>query len=95
MPSLQRRMALTLPEEVKNAVFDLADALQKPAATVVTELLQEMVPQLHDLAKLTRLTKAGKTESAKRVLRHMIGDAAAELASSSQPDLFPSKKTKK
>ena len=87
-------MALTLPDEVTNAIFDLADALQKPGAKVVTELLQEMVPQLHDLAKLTRLTKAGKSDAAKNVLRHMIGDAAAELATSSQPDLFP-KKSKK
>lgn len=95
MPTLQRRMALTLPDEVRNAVSDLADALQKPAATVVTELLQEMVPQLHDLAKLARHTKAGKAGAAKQVLRHMIGDAAAELASINQPQLFPAKKAKK
>lgn len=72
-------MALTLTPEVEAALFDLADAVGKPAATVAVELLREMAPQLHDLAKISRLAKEGKASAAKRALRHMVGDAMAEV----------------
>jgi hypothetical protein len=85
-------MALTLDPVVEAAVFDLADALKKPAATVVHDFLLEMAPQFHDLAKLQRLAGSGKVAAAKRVLRHMIGDAAAELATAHQPELFKKRK---
>jgi hypothetical protein len=81
-------MALTLPEEVSYAVHDLADALGKPASKVVTELLQEMVPQLQGLAKIARAGKAGNKAAAKRALAHMMGDTMAELMTVQQPELF-------
>lgn len=95
MPTLQRRMALTLPPDVEAAVFDLADALGKPASKVVTELLQECIPQLQGLAQLTRQAKAGNRAGLKQTLQHMVGDAAAALMASQQDDLFPKKKAKK
>jgi hypothetical protein len=81
-------MALTLPEDVNAAVHDLADALGKPASKVVTELLQEMVPQLQGLAKIARAGRAGNRAAAKRALQHMMGDALAEVAAAHQPELF-------
>lgn len=78
-------MALTLTPEVEAALFDLADALGKPAATLAVELLREMVPQLHDLAKITRLAQQGKNAAAKRALRHMIGDGMAEILNEQLP----------
>ena len=96
MPSTRPRMALTLPDDVHAAVHELADALGKPASKVVTELLQEMVPQLQGLAKIHRASKAGNAAAAKRALQHMVGDAMAEVLTSEQPELFakPGKKSK-
>lgn len=94
MATQKPRMALTLPEDLKHAIDDLADAWDKPASKVVTELLQEMLPQLQALAQMARHAKSGKVEAAKRVLAHMIGDAAAELVTAGQSDLFPAKKKK-
>lgn len=85
-------MALTLPDHVETVLFDLADALGKPAASVVAGLLEEMVPQLEGLAKIARATKAGNKAAAKRALVHMIGGAAAEMLNQSQPDLFTKRK---
>lgn len=89
MPSTRPRMALTLPDDVYAAVYDLADAMGKPATKVVTELLQEMVPQLQGLAKIARAGKAGNKAAAKRALQHMIGDGMAEIMMADQPELFP------
>ena len=88
MPSRLPRMALTLPQEVSDAVHDLADALGKPASKVVTELLQEMVPQLQGLAKIARAGREGNKAAAKRALTHMMGDAMADLMTHQQPELF-------
>lgn len=84
-------MALTLPENVRNAVYDLADAVGKPASKVVTELLEEMVPQLEGLAKVARAAKSGNKAAAKRALTHMLGDGLAELMVQQQPDMFKRK----
>ena len=87
MPSTRKRMWLTLPPEVEVAVQELAEATDRPASGVVVNLLTEMAPQLRQLAQLTRHAKAGRKEAAKRTLRHMIGDAAAELVTATQPEL--------
>lgn len=93
MKKRQRRMAMTLPPETEAALWDLADAVGKPAATVAAELLTEMADQLHDLAKLTRFAQAGKGAAAKRTLRHMMGNAMAEVMAEQLP--LPGTKTKK
>jgi predicted DNA-binding protein len=91
MPSRKPRMALTLPEHVNAAVHDLADAMGKPASKVVTELLEEMVPQLEGLAKIARAGKAGNKAAAKRALQHMMGDQLAEVMAIQQPELLVKK----
>jgi len=88
-------MAMTVPDKLSTALADLADALEKPAATVAMELLTEMIPQIEGLAKLTRAAKSGNKEAAKRALVHMVGDNLAEMMASQQPDMFPAKRAKK
>jgi hypothetical protein len=92
MPTRKARMALTLPDDVRDAINDLSDAMGKPAAAVVTGLLQEMVPQLQGLAKVVRASNAGNKAAAKRALAHMMGDNFAALATATQPDMFKGKK---
>lgn len=83
--SNQKRMALSLKPEARAAIFDLADALEQPASTVVSTLLLEMAPQLHDLAKIARHTKNGKKSAAKRALVHMMGDTMGALMAEQLP----------
>jgi predicted DNA-binding protein len=87
-------MALTLPDDVHEALADLADATAKPASKVVTELLQEMLPQLQGLAKVARAAKSGNKVAAKRALQHLMGDAFAEVITAQQPELFGKPKGK-
>ena len=91
MPTRLARMALTVPDDLVVALADLAEAWEKPAATVVVEILRGLIPQLHGLAKLSRAAKSGNQAAAKRALVHMVGDSLAEMMSAQQPD-FPPKK---
>jgi predicted DNA-binding protein len=88
MPTRKPRMSITLPDHVAAAVNALADASQKPPASVVAELLEEMVPQLEGLAKVMRASRAGNQAAAKRALTHMLGDSLAEMLAAQQPELF-------
>lgn len=95
MPSQKPRLALTLPDELKAAIDALADATQKPASKVVTELLQEMLPQLHGMAKFSRAVRAGNITAAKTALRHTMGDTLAQVMIDTTPDLFDKKRRRK
>lgn len=78
-------MALTLSPEAEAALADLADATGKPAATIAAELLKEVAPQLHDVAKIARLSQQGKAASAKRALVRMVGEGMAQILDDQLP----------
>ncbi len=78
MPNVSPRIAITPSVELKATLEELALVLEKPTATLIVDLLNEMQPQLLDLTKIFRHAKAGKSAAAKRALRHMMGNALAE-----------------
>lgn len=78
MPTTRPRIALTPSAELKAVLDDLADALEKPTAGMVCDLLTEMQPQLVDLTKYIRHAKEGRKAAAKRALQHLFGNALAE-----------------
>jgi hypothetical protein len=85
MPSKHPRLALTVPAPIKEALDDLAKAMEVPTAKVVVGLLTEMEPQIRDLAKYTRLLKSGEHAAAKRALQHLFGNAMAEVIQDQLP----------
>jgi hypothetical protein len=95
MPTLKTRMALTLTDELRDALADLGEATGRPMATVAVQLLGDLVPQLHSLAKVARANKLGDKVEAQRALIHMVGDQMAEVLASIQPDMFPTRPTRR
>lgn len=95
MPSTRRRIQLLLPDSTRAAFEALAAAQDRPLATAIADMLHELEPQITSLAKLIEHAKAGRTGQVKQALRHMIGDAAAELATAVQPSLLPPRKGKR
>ncbi len=95
MPTLKPRLAVIIDDATAAAIDDLADATNKPRATVVAELLAELAPQLHDTARYLRALKAGKTHAARTALRDLVGAAAAEMMEATQPDLLKAPKGRK
>jgi DNA-binding GntR family transcriptional regulator len=88
MPSTHPRLALTIPDDLDAVLRDFADSQGKPLSKVVVEILMEMKPQLESITKIARALKAGKTDAAKRAMRHMMGDSLAEAMAATQPDMF-------
>lgn len=88
-------MALTLPDDLRDCLDDLALALEKPAATLAVDFLREMIPQFQGLAKIARAAKRGDKAAAKRALVHMVGDNMAEMMGMQQRELDLAKKAKK
>lgn len=88
----QPRVNLTLSAETIAAIDDLADAVGKPRATVAAGLLDEMRDQLPAIAKMARAAKSGDRQAVRQSIRHLFGDAAAELMTATQTDLFKVKR---
>lgn len=80
VPSKQPRLALTLPDELREVLSDYADAQGKPVATVVVELLVGTIPQLRDLTRLMRALQAGQLEVAAEMSRQAFANAALPAA---------------
>lgn len=95
MPSQKPRVAVTIDPATDSALDALAEVLGKPKATVIADLLQEMLPQLEGITKIARATKAGNTAAAKRALVHMVGDGMAEILTGQQKDMFPAPTSKR
>lgn len=94
MPTQKPRISITLEPHVAAAIHDLADAVGKPAATVVAQLLEEMAQQISDLATINRAALAGNRSAVKAALRNMVGDTVAELMIATQGDLLARKPRK-
>jgi len=88
-------MALSLAEDTRAAVAELAAAMGKPPATVVADLLNDMVPQLLEFAKFARAIQSGNLDAGKRALRHIFGSEMAGIMKELQPDLFKGPKPRR
>ena len=88
MPSRKPRLILTVPDDLMATLRGLAQATEKPMATIVVDLLREIQPQLQDLAKLITHAKAGRKQAAKRTLAHMVGNQLAEMMAAQQGEMF-------
>ena len=88
MATSKPRMMITLDPETKAVLDDLAEAVGRPVATVVSSLLDEVRDQLSSTAAMTRAARAGNSKGVKQILTHMVGSAAAEMMTASQTELF-------
>lgn len=95
MPTQKPRCNVTLKPHVRDALQAFSDEVGKPVATVVANLLEEMVPQLDGLTKIAKATKAGNKSAATKALRHLMGDGMANLLQQHQRELDLAGKAKK
>lgn len=95
MPTRLPRLALTLPVSLRVTLDDLSEAMEKPLAALVVELLVEMEDQLKGLTKLVNASKVGNKAAVKRALVGMVGETVATIMSQTQPELFAEKRKRK
>jgi predicted DNA-binding protein len=60
MATTKRRIHVSLPKELENALVDLSVLMERPMASIVTELLVESLPALIQIADSLRSVKSGK-----------------------------------
>lgn len=83
MPSNKPRIALTVPDDLMLTLKRLADLQSVPVTSLIVTTLTEMKPQLEGVIKILEAAKSGNLEAQQTALRHMIGDALADLLSKS------------
>jgi hypothetical protein len=88
------RMQITLTPPLRKALFEYAKALGRPASSLTTEMLVEMIPQFEGITKMALAAKSGNKAAAKRAVVHMFGDSMAQLMTMQQPELFGKPKRK-
>lgn len=74
-----RRIQVSLPDSLAEALVELADVQERPISKAIVSLLVEMEPQIRDLTKYARCIKTGKMDEAKQALAHLFGNNLAEL----------------
>lgn len=79
MPSKNRRVALTVPDDLMALLQRLADLHGLAVSAFVVSTLQEMQPELEGVAKILEAAKSGKVGAQREAVRHMIGDALAGM----------------
>lgn len=94
MATTLKRLTISLPDDVAEAVDALAKAQGIPQSKAIISTLQEFAPSMLSLAKFMEQMKSGQKAAAKQTIQHMMGDSMAELMRE-QIDLYPAKKAGK
>jgi hypothetical protein len=85
-------MALTIGDELKDALFELGDALGKPAATALVEMLDDMLPTIKLNAQMIQAARRNDRDTIKQTLTQMLGESYAAMAVATLPENKPEKK---
>ena len=63
MPSVKRRMNLTIPDELGHAFDEFREATGPAPASFVVQMLVEAIPMLESITKAARMAKQGNLEA--------------------------------
>lgn len=63
MPSVKRRMMLTLPDELAHALDEFREATGTAPSSFVVEMLVQAVPMINSVSKAARMAKQGHIEA--------------------------------
>ena len=93
MTTLLKRVTISLPDDVAEAVLALAEVRGVPQTKIIISVLKDFAPTLLGVAKIQKQMESGEKEAAKQTARHMFGDSMADLLRE-QMELAPAKKTR-
>ena len=77
MATKKKRLILTLSSELDQAIDRLATAQERPRASVVVEILENLTPQLNALAETVEVSKSAP-EQAFKMLFASLFDAMSQ-----------------
>lgn len=82
-----KRIALALPDEADQVLTEIAEALNKPKTTIVTEIFLEALPTLKSISQALIAAKTGAADPALQAMAVALKDAGFKL-DQVQSDLF-------
>lgn len=94
MTTKLKRVTISLPDDVAEAIELLAKVQDITQTRVIISVLTEFAPTMKGLAKIHQQLKDGEKAAAKQTVQHMLGDAMAELLTD-QMELAPATKSLK
>lgn len=80
MATTKRRLMLSLSPELDRAIDRLALAQERPRASVVVEILEQMAPQIDALAEVVEVSKSAPEQAFKKLFGSLL-DAMSQGAS--------------
>lgn len=80
MPSRKPRLFLTLPPDVREALDEYARVSGKATATVVTELVTGLIPQIKQMTEMMQALASGNLQAVQQASHRMFAEGAAEAA---------------
>lgn len=75
----KKRLALALPDDADQVLTEIAEILDKPKTTIVTEIFLEALPTLQIVAKMLAEAKTGTTDSAVLAMAKALKEAGIQL----------------
>lgn len=79
MPTTMRRITISLPPALDEALLALAKCQNKPQARLIIETLNEFVPTFKHMVIITEQANSGHIIEAKRAANEFMGQALMSL----------------
>lgn len=87
MPTVKRRIGLSVPDDVDEVLTGIASLTSRPKTSLIVELLEQSLPNLRVTLEAMRLAQQGKQDTALNLMADLLRDAGFKLTDV-QNDLF-------
>lgn len=87
MPTVKRRIGLSVPDDVDEVLTGIASLTSRPKTSLIVELLEQSLPNLKVTLEAMRMAQQGKQETALTLMADLLRDAGFKLTDV-QNDLF-------
>lgn len=84
MSKLSRKMMLALDDDTYQTMMDFAEVSEKPAATLVREILQASLPQIKQSIRMLQQIKAGLLSEGVETMYQTAAEAQLKLFQAQQ-----------
>ena len=84
MPTTMRRITISLPPALDEALLALAKCQGKPQARIIIETLNEFVPTFEHMVIITEQSRTGHVAEAKLTAKKFMGEALLTLLDASE-----------
>jgi predicted DNA-binding protein len=79
MPTIKKRVALSLPDELDALLTELNDLTGQPKSSIIVQILEDSIPMLRMTIEVLRHSKQGNRESMVSAMAELLKSAGFQL----------------